>query len=65
MVASSTESIFSKDSNLSYKQETFTINGSDKVCFSQFLVKLWAFAINGNDEFVADSVTESVFSLRL
>ena len=59
------ESIFSKDSNLSYKHETFTINGSDKVCFSQFLVKLQAFTINGNDEFVADSVTESVFSLRL
>ena len=54
-----TESVFSKDSGLSYKHE------SRSLCQSHFLVKLQALTINGNDEVVADSVTESVFSLRL
>ena len=52
------ESVFSEASG-------FTINGSDKVCVNLFLVKLQAFTMNGNEEFVVDSMTESVSSLRL
>ena len=49
-----TESVFSKPSGVSYKHENFTINGRDKVCVRVlFLVKLQAFTMNGNDEFVA------------
>ena len=59
------ESVFSEASGVSYKQESFTINGSDKVCVNLFLVKLQAFTMNGNEEFVVDSMTESVSSLRL
>ena len=35
------------------------------LCQSLFLAKLQAFTMNDNDEFVADSMIESVFSLRL
>ena len=59
------ESVFSEASGVSYKQKSFAINGSDKVCVNLFLVKLQAFTMNGNDEFVVDSMTESVSSLRL
>ena len=44
-----TESVFNKASDLSYKHESFTKNGSDEVCYSLFLVKLQAFTVNGSD----------------
>ena len=50
-----TVSVFSKASGIYCKHESFTINDSDK-CQSLFLVKLLAFTMNGNDEFVADSI---------
>ena len=63
MANSLTESVFSKDSCLSYKRESFITNCGDEVCVKViFLIKLQAFTRNGNDEFVADSVTEYVFS---
>ena len=63
-------SVFRKASTLSYKHESFTLNGSDGVSarepateciFSKFRPLL----LLAMTEFVADFVTESVFSLML